>query len=150
MAPPAKPRIDLRWELLPLFLIILSFALGFIIYGESVRSLDKAGQEHYGPDWETMSQIGQWMIPAMGLGVYLLLSAGSWALARVQDPVRDLNFTARLLKRPEITDPLRKEAIRRLLLRWVFVLKVVLPLLAVVAQWGYFRMLMHELGYAAV
>jgi hypothetical protein len=150
MAAPSKPRIDLRWELLPLFLIILSFALGFIIYGEAIRSLDKAGQEHYGFDWETMSGIGQWMIPAMGLGVYLLLAAGAWALARVKDPVRDWNFAARLLGRPEITDPLRKEAIRRTLIRWVYVLKVVLPLLAVVAQWGYFRMLMHELGYATV
>src|SRR5690242_20229910 len=125
MAAP-KSKVDLRWELLPIFLNILGFALGFFFYGERMHAgkpetaLFHAAQEKYGAYWDAYWGAIQWGIPAVALGGYLALSLGVWGLARVADPVKDWNALCRVLGRPTIDDPERKEAVRARLLRWLY------------------------------
>ena len=141
-----KSRTDLRRELIPIFLNILAFALGFIFYGERASRLEKSGMDKYGEEWGLVLGIAQWGIPALALGAYLLLSLGSWALARVSDPVRDWNALRRGMGKSEVTDPDRKEAVRLRLLGLLYLLRVSLQLLALGAQGCYYVYLMNQFG----
>ena len=144
-----KPKIDLRWELLPLFLVALAFALDLIFYPDrlqQVQQAPKVGEEHYGSEWISVFGVVQWGIPGGAAAVYLLLAAGAGAMARVKDPLADYNYLVRLLKRPEITDISRKEQVRTKLLRWLFLGRLLIPLLALVAQYIYFCKIQSSLG----
>ena len=143
-----KSRVDLRLELVPLFLSILAFALGLIFYAGRAAVLEKSGVEKYGDDWSMILGIAEWGIPALGLGAYLLLAFGSWALDRVADPVRDWNAVMRRMGKAEISDPDRKEAVRVRLLGLLFLLRVALQLLVLVAQYLYYGYLMNQFGPA--
>ena len=143
-----KSRVDLRLELVPLFLNILAFALGLIFYAGRAAVLEKSGVDKYGEEWPMILGIAEWGIPALGLGAYLLLAFGSWALGRVADPVRDWNALMRGMGKSEIADPDRKEAVRERLLRLLFLLRVSLQFLALGAQGLYYTYLMNQFGPA--
>lgn len=161
-------RLDLKWELLPLFLITLSFALGFIFYHGRIYHKDPSGHQPFlkiaeerGPDgevkggvyageWQTMSACLEWGIPAAALGVYLLLTLGTWAVGRVADPVRDVNWLNRMAGRPTIDDPAEKERIRLKLMRGQYLCKVAFACVALVAQWRFFLAIAGKLGMVAL
>ena len=149
MVAPAKPRLDLRWELLPLFLIILSFALGFIFYGGRIQPLDQTGQEQYGPEWPSVFGIVQWGIPSAALGVYLFLSLGMWGVGKVKDPLSDWNAVARAVGRGVVDDPARKERLRTAMIRGQYLCKIGLAVLALFAQWRFFEMVGSRIGLYA-
>lgn len=141
-----KPLVDLRLELMPLFLVILSFCAGFMVYGARLRAIDATGEQSYGIDWPKISACVQWGIPAAGLAGYLLLSAGVWAVARVEDPLRDWNVVMRALRQPTVDEPGRKEAVRARLLRAQYWIKIALVLVVMLAQWQLFRRVAQALG----
>ena len=143
-----KSRVDLRLELVPLFFGILAFALGLIFYAGRAAVLEKSGVDKYGEEWPMILGIAEWGIPALALGAYLLLAFGSWALDRVADPVRDWNALMRGMGRAEVSDPERKEAVRVRLLGLLYLLRVSLQLLALVAQFFYYQYLMNQFGPA--
>ena len=143
-----KSRTDLRLELIPLFLNIFAFALGFIFYGGRAAPLEASGKQVYGDEWGAVLGCAQWMIPALALGGYLVLALGSWALTRVEDPVRDWNALMRGMGKAEISDPERKEAARTRLLDGLYLLRVALQVLALAAQWLYFSWVIGQFGMA--
>ena len=143
-----KGAFDLRWELLPLALLTLAFALGFVLYGGRLDALQRIGTEQYGEEWDSLRAWLQWGVPLAGLGVYAALSLGMWAVARVGDPLRDWNALARLAGRGAVEDPARKEAARAVLLRGQFLLKTLVAALVLFAQWRIFQVVAERLGQA--
>ncbi len=139
-------RPDLRWEILPIFEVVIAFSLGLILHAHRMDALKTAGPDHYGPDgWEDMSAWIRWGIPAIALGAYLLLSLLAW-LATWVNPFADVNLVRRRMGKPELTDPAQKEAMRGRLLRSVYLCKVVIGAVALFAQWFFCNHLIQELG----
>lgn len=139
-------RIPLRRELFPLFLVVLGFALGFIFYAQRISPLLKTAEEQYGDEWPMVYGCIQWGIPAAAFAVYLFLSVLAVSIARVADPLRDWNYLARSTGRPLVTDPARKEEVRALFLRALYLFKLVLLIVALFAQWEFFQVVAAKLG----
>ena len=137
----------LHWELLPLFLVVLAFSLGFVFHGARLKVLDPTGIAHFGEDgWREMGAWVRWGIPLIALCGYLLLSLGMWAVARARDPLGDVNFLRALSGRPRLEDPVLRESVRARLLRAQYLCKIVLLAIALGIQGWYCTHLIGELG----
>lgn len=143
-----KSKIDMRAELLPLFLIVLGYALGFIFYGQQLGPLAKTGEEKYGPEWATVFGCVQWIIPSAALGVYLALSLAVWGIRKVKNPLSDWNALMKALKRAPVDDLEARERFRGRMIRLLFLAKVILALVALVAQWRFYQGISEQLGLA--
>ena len=137
----------LHWELLPIFLVVLAFSLGFVLYGERLRLLDPTGIAHYGEDgWREMGAWIRWGIPLAAAGAYALLSFGMWAVSRARDPLGDVNFLRAMAGKPRLEDPALRESVRARLLRGQYLCKIVIASIALGIQGWYCGHLIEELG----
>ncbi|GEM_PF-4575718 len=146
MSTPFARKPDLRWELLPLFLVILAFCLGFVLHGQRLDALARSGTDRYSEDgWKEMGEWIRWGIPLASFGAYLVLSLMMALAARVRDPIADVNFLRKLSGRAPLEDPALREVIRGRLLRSAYLCKVVVAAVAIIAQWAYCGMLISHL-----
>ena len=138
---------DLRWEILPIFEVVVGFSMGFIFYGQRLTGLNRTGTDHYGEEgWGDMGAWIRWGIPLAALGAYLLLSLGMWAAARARDPLGDVNALRRLSGLPPVGDEALKESVRARLVRAQYLCKVVVGAAALGAQFVFCQHLIGKLN----
>lgn len=128
-------------ELIPLVLIVIAFYLAISKYA----SLPDRIPTHFGPtgspdEWGSKASV--FIFPAIGTGVYVLLTSLNFLLALSKDPKRFVNLPKERLDR---LTPARAEELARFLNRSLFALK---SLIMGMVVYGVYETVEVALGHA--